>query len=82
MDIMIYDRFEYHKYNCLLNVIDVHSRFAMSKALTNHRAGTIVESLKEMFDEYQYPKYCHDDIPKFCLPNQHQYQWTFPKQLN
>jgi hypothetical protein len=29
-DIIIYDRYEYHKYKYILNIIDVHSRYLWS----------------------------------------------------
>ena len=46
IDIMIYDRFAYHNYKYLLGVIDAYSRYAVCKALTNMRMGTIMEKLK------------------------------------
>ena len=51
IDIMIYDRFAYHNYKYVLGVIDVYSRYAVCKALTNMRMGTIMEKLKEIFKD-------------------------------
>ena len=51
IDIMIYDRFAYHNYKYVLGAIDVYSRYAICRPLTNMRMGTIMEKLKEMFEE-------------------------------
>ena len=51
LDIMIYDRFAYHNYKYVIGVIDVYSRYASCKALTNMRMETIMEKLKDMFEE-------------------------------
>ena len=50
IDIMIYDRFAYHNYKYVLGVIDVYSRYAVCRPLTNMRMGTIMEKLKDIFD--------------------------------
>ena len=56
MDIIIYDRYEIHKYKYILCVIDVNSRFAQAVALTTRANKTIVSKLKNMFDKIGYPK--------------------------
>jgi transposase InsO family protein len=59
IDIMIYDRFEYHNYKYVLGVIDVYSRYASCRALTNMRMETIMEKLKDILDNdfsEHYPK--------------------------
>ena len=51
MDIIIYDRYEINKYKYILCVIDVYSRYAVSKAMTNRENDTILKNMKEIFDE-------------------------------
>lgn len=51
LDIMIYDRFQYHNYKYVIGVIDVYSRYVACRPLTNMRMETIMEKLKEMFDK-------------------------------
>ena len=56
LDIMIYDRYEFHKYKYILNFIDVHSRFVVSKALTNRKIDNIINILEDIFKKYKIPK--------------------------
>ena len=51
IDIIVYDRFEYHHYKYILCVIDVYSRYASCRAMTNRKNETILEELKSIFDE-------------------------------
>ncbi len=37
MDIIVYNRYEYHKYKYILVVIDIYSRFAQARAMTNRK---------------------------------------------
>ena len=50
LDIMIYDRYQFHNYKYVLGVIDVYSRYAGCRAMTNMRMDTIMEKLKDIFD--------------------------------
>jgi len=56
MDIMVYDRFTFHNYNNVLCCVDVYSRFATCRALTNRKISNIVEKLEEMFKDIGFPK--------------------------
>ena len=49
LDIMIYDRYQYHNYKYVIGVIDVYSRYVVARALTNMRMPMIMSSLKEIF---------------------------------
>ena len=51
LDVMIYDRYQYHNYKYIIGVIDVYSRYVACRALTNMRMPTIMNSLKEIFKE-------------------------------
>ena len=56
IDIIVYDRFEFHKYKYILCVIDVHSRFVCCRAMTNKKNETILEELKSIFEEMGTPQ--------------------------
>lgn len=56
MDIMIYDRYEVNNYKYVLCVIDVYSRYASCRAMTNRTMTNIVENVKSIFDEMGSPK--------------------------
>ena len=61
IDIIVYDRFEYHRYKYILCVIDVHSRYACCRAMTNRKNETILEELKSIFDEMGIPQAINSD---------------------
>ena len=48
---MIYDRYAIHQYKYIIGAIDVYSRFAVARPLTNMRMSTLMENLKDMFEE-------------------------------
>ena len=56
IDIIVYDRFEYHKYKYILCCIDVYSRYASCRAMTNRRNETILTELESIFSEMGMPK--------------------------
>jgi len=47
---MIYDRYEFHHYKYVIGVIDVYSRKVACRAMTNMRMETIMDDLKDIFD--------------------------------
>lgn len=55
IDIMVYDRHEFHHYKYILTCIDVHSRYVAARVLTTRQAPTIVDSLKSIFSELGVP---------------------------
>ena len=61
IDIIVYDRFEYHKYKYILCVVDVYSRYASCRAMTNRRNETILDEIKSIFDEMGIPKAINAD---------------------
>jgi len=75
LDLMIYDRYEYHHYKYILVVVDIYSRYADARALTNRENKTIMENLKDIlkemgrpakfscdneFDTKEFEKYCNE----------------------
>ena len=61
IDIIVYDRFEFHHYKYILCVIDVYSRYASCRAMTNRKNETILEELKSIFDEMGVPRAINSD---------------------
>ena len=57
----MYDRFEYHKYKYIRCVVDVHSRYASCRAMTNRRNETILDEIKSIFGEMVIPKAINAD---------------------
>ena len=57
IDIMVYDRYTFNKYKYILNVIDIYSRYAESRAMTNRELKTIIKNyidiIKNMGPPYE-----------------------------
>jgi len=63
MDIMVYDRYEFHNYKYILCIIDVHSRYALCRGMTNREDKTILDKMKSIFDEFEFiPKTINCDL--------------------
>jgi transposase InsO family protein len=56
MDIMVYDRFTFNHYNNVLCLVDVYSRYAMCRAMTNRKIENIIKQCDDIFKETGYPK--------------------------
>jgi len=61
IDIIVYDRYEYHNYKYILSVIDIYSRFAQCKPLTNRQLPTIIKAYKEILDNIPPPNTIQSD---------------------
>lgn len=55
MDIIVYDRYEYHKYKYILVIIDIYSRYLDARAMTNRNIETIIMKLDSMINESEHP---------------------------
>jgi hypothetical protein len=73
---MIYDRYEYHHYKYILVVVDIYSRYADARPLTNRENKTIMENLKDILKEMGRPskfscdnEFATKEFEKYC--NQH-----------
>ena len=89
MDIMVYDRYEYQGYKYVLCVIDVHSRYASCKALTNMNMTTIMKNVKEILDDMGIPQNinCDNQFNKkafldYCKENNIIPHFSDPEELN
>src|ERR1700722_10953778 len=56
MDVLVYNRYEFHKYRYILVVIDVHSRYAEARAMTNVTGENLLNNIKEIFNSMGLPK--------------------------
>jgi len=61
IDLMDYSRYEYHNYRYILCVVDVYSRFAMCKPLTNKTMENILNNMKKIFYVMGIPKAINAD---------------------
>ena len=74
IDIMIYDRYQFHKYKYIIVIIDIYSRYAEARAMTNRENTTIMDSIKSMIKIMGKPKIISGDnefntieFKKYCL---------------
>jgi hypothetical protein len=61
MDLMIYDRYAFNNYRYILCYVDVYSRYAQAKALTNKRMETLISASKAIFQKMGYPNNLNAD---------------------
>ena len=89
LDIIIYDRYEYHKYKYILVCIDIYSRVVDARAMTTRAMGTIIDNvgdiLKNMGAPYQLK--CDNEFNKeefIDLCNKYDIKCTFsdPYEIN
>jgi hypothetical protein len=76
IDIMVFDRYEYHNYKYILCCIDVYSRYVQCRAMTNRSMNTIMENFKSIIEKMQNPKNINADgefdkgaFKKYCKDN-------------
>ena len=62
MDIMVYNRYRYHNYQYILCVVDVYSRYAVCRAMTNRNNETILKNMKDIFSLIGIPKSINCDL--------------------
>jgi len=74
MDIMIYDRYAFHKYKYIIVIIDIYSRYAEARAMTNRENTNIMDNIKNIIKIMGKPKIISCDnefntieFKKYCL---------------
>ena len=89
IDLMIYDRYQFHNYKYILMCIDVHSRYLLAKPLTNRKNETIEKNMKDIFEEMGYPKNINCDnefnttlLNKFFEKNNIKLYFSQPDEIN
>ena len=55
IDIIVYNKYEIHKYKYILVVIDVYSRYVQVRALTNRENPNIIKNIISIFETIGYP---------------------------
>lgn len=88
MDIMIYDRYEYNKYKYILVIIDIHSRYAEARAMTNRNNTTIMDNIKSIFNTMGKPKiiacdneFNTNEFNKYCVDNNISVRFSEPNEI-
>jgi hypothetical protein len=73
MDIIIYDRYEYHNYKYILVVVDIYSRYAQARAMINRKNETIMYNLKDIIKVMGKPEkfscdneFATKEFEKYC----------------
>ena len=56
MDIIVYNRFKFNNYQYILCVIDIYSRYASVRGMTNRRLETIIKNFKDIVKEMGTPR--------------------------
>ena len=64
MDIIVYNKYEIHKYEYILVVIDVYSRYVQVRALTNRENPNIIKNIIFIFETigYQFRIQCDNEF--------------------
>ena len=55
IDIIVYNKYEIHKYKYILVVIDVYSRYVQVRILTNRENPNIIKNILSIFETMGYP---------------------------
>jgi len=89
IDLMIYDRFTFHNYKYILCCIDVYSRFAQARPLTNRNFSSILEKLEDIFSVMGYPENINADqefntheFNEFCSKHNIKTWFSTPNEPN
>jgi hypothetical protein len=89
LDLMIYDRFVWHNYKYILVVVDVRSRYAMARALTNRTMPTLMKNIEEIFNAMGKPNniQCDNEFNKssfnhYCKTNNINTWFSLPDEKN
>lgn len=88
MDIMIYDRYEFNKYKYILVVVDIYSRYANIKGMTNRETKTILDNVNIIFKEMGKPEILSCDnefnsfeFNKYCKMNNIQVNFSIANDI-
>ena len=89
MDLMIYDRFEFHNYKYILVVVDIYSRYAMARPLTNRTFPNLMKNIKDIFSIMGDPYIIQCDnefntkvFNDFCRRNDLVPKYSLPEEKN
>jgi hypothetical protein len=89
MDLIIYDRFEMNHYKYILVVVDIYSRYALAKPLTNRTMPNLMKNIREIFDEMGTPGtiQCDNEFNRptfkdYCKENNIVTRFSLPDEKN
>lgn len=88
MDIMVYDRYEFHKYKYILIIIDIYSRYVEARAMTNRENTTINKNVEDMLSVMGKPRLISCDnefntkeFNKYCMKNDISVRYSEPNEI-
>jgi len=89
IDIMVFDRYEYHNYKYILCCIDVYSRYVQCRAMTNRSLPTIMDNFKSIIENMGNPKNINADnefnkgaFKTYCKENDIKTWYSQPDEPN
>jgi hypothetical protein len=56
LDLIIYDRYTYHNYKYIMVVVDIYSRYAEARAMTNRKMTTIIKTFEDIIKVMGIPR--------------------------
>lgn len=88
MDIMVYDRYQYHHYQYIYVIVDIYSRYACARAMTNRENTTIISCMEDMFKVMGIPKCISSDnefdtleYQKYCIKHDIETKYSEPGDI-
>ena len=88
MDIIIYDRYTHNHYKYILVIVDIYSRYAMAKPMTNRRNETIMSNIKDVINIMgKCKKFSCDnefktkEFEKYCIDNNIEVSFSEPNDI-
>ena len=88
MDIMVYDRYQYHHYQYIYVIVDIHSRYACARAMTNRENATIMRCMIDMFKVMGIPQCisCDNEFDsiefrKYCIEHNIKTKYSEPGDI-
>jgi len=89
MDIIVYSRYKMNNYQYILMVIDVYSRYLSARPMTNRQNTTIMNNMKDIFNEMGIPEQLSCDnefdtkqFENYCESNNIDVTFTDPYEIN
>jgi len=88
MDIMVYDRYSFNNYKYVLIIVDIYSRYALGRAMTNRENTTIMKNIESIFESMGKPEEiaCDNEFDtlefrKYTLKNDIKVNYSIPNDI-
>jgi len=88
MDIIVYDKYAFHKYSYIFVVVDIYSRYALARAMTNRENPTIMLNMIDIFKHMGKPKqigcdneFNTNEFNEYCKENGIKVNYSIPNDI-